>query len=154
MLEGVYAGIDDGWFQGEIADAAYEFERQAQRGASGCIVGVNAFTEGNDDDALDILRITAEQEQQQVKRLRAVKADRDARRGARPRWPGSRADAADPDVNLMPALHRRGAHLRHRGRDHGDAGRRVRSLRRDARHLSWACKDAHHVDAVVPLVWK
>ena len=27
-----YAGIDDGWFQGEIADAAYQFERKLNRG--------------------------------------------------------------------------------------------------------------------------
>ena len=28
MLDGVYAGIDEGWFQGEIADAAYDFEKK------------------------------------------------------------------------------------------------------------------------------
>ena len=30
MLEGVYGAIEDGWFQGEIADAAHDFERRAQ----------------------------------------------------------------------------------------------------------------------------
>ena len=62
MLEGVYAGIDDGWFQGEIADAAYELERKVNDGRR-IVVGVNAFTDGNDDDPLEILQITAEQEQ-------------------------------------------------------------------------------------------
>ena len=76
MLEGVYAGIDNGWFQGEIADAAYQFERKVNSGDR-VIVGVNGFTEGNDDDDLDILQITPEQEQQQIKRLQAVRAERD-----------------------------------------------------------------------------
>ena len=49
MLEGVYAGIEDGWFQGEIADSAYEFERKFNSGDR-VVVGVNRFTEGNDDD--------------------------------------------------------------------------------------------------------
>jgi methylmalonyl-CoA mutase N-terminal domain/subunit len=102
VLEGVFAGIDDGWFQGEIADSAFEFERKLNRGER-VLVGVNAFTESGDDPPLDILKITAEQEQQQVKRLGAVKADRndDAVRDALARV---RVDAAQPDVNLVPAL--------------------------------------------------
>jgi methylmalonyl-CoA mutase N-terminal domain/subunit len=102
ILEGVHAALDDGWFQGEIADAAYELERKVNDGRR-IVVGVNRFTEGTDDDDLDILKITAEQEQSQVKRLQAVKADRDdtvvtdalRRLGT---------DAADPECNLMPAL--------------------------------------------------
>ena len=102
MLEGIYAGIDEGWFQGEIADSSYELERRLLDGRR-VVVGVNAYTEGNDEDRLEILRITAEQEQVQVKRLGEVKADRDdeAVRSALARV---RADAADPEVNLMPAL--------------------------------------------------
>ena len=102
MLEGVYAGIDSGWFQGEIADSAYQFERQLNRGER-VLVGANSFTEGSDDSSLEILQITAEQEQQQVKRLGAVKADRDdAAVGAA--LARVRDDAAQPEVNLMPAL--------------------------------------------------
>jgi methylmalonyl-CoA mutase, N-terminal domain len=102
MLEGVYAGIDEGWFQGEIADAAYQFERKLNRGRR-VLVGANAFTEGGDDDALDLLRITDEHEQAQIKRLSAVRADRDddAVRAALGRV---RVDAAESEVNLMPAL--------------------------------------------------
>jgi methylmalonyl-CoA mutase N-terminal domain/subunit len=101
MLEGVYAAVDDGWFQSEIADASYAFERQVQAGER-IIVGVNAFTEGSEDE-LDILRVTAEQEQRQIKRLQAVKADRDddSVRGALEHL---RHEAADPEVNLVPAL--------------------------------------------------
>ena len=102
MLEGVYAGIDNGWFQGAIADAAYDFERKINSGDR-VVVGVNRFTEGNDDDDLDILQITAEQEQQQIKRLQAVRADRDSDAVARA-LERVRAEAADPERNLMPAL--------------------------------------------------
>src|SRR3954470_14948851 len=77
ILEGVHAALDDGWFQGEIADSAYELERKVNDGRR-TVVGVNRFTEGNEDDVLDLLRITAEQEQLQVKRLQSVKADRDS----------------------------------------------------------------------------
>ena len=102
MLEGVYAGVDSGWFQGEIADAAYDLERKINRGQR-VVVGVNAFTEGNDTDRLEILKITAEQEQAQIKALGAVKADRDAA-AVRRVLDRVRTDAADPTVNLMPAL--------------------------------------------------
>jgi methylmalonyl-CoA mutase N-terminal domain/subunit len=102
ILEGVHHGIDDGWFQREIAESAYEFERKLNRGRR-LLVGANAFTEGNDDDVLDLLRITHEHEQAQIKRLGAVKADRDddAVGTALARV---EADARDTEANLMPAL--------------------------------------------------
>jgi len=102
ILEGVYAGIDDGWFQGEIAEAAYQFERKLNRGRR-VLVGANAFTEAGDDPPLELLRITHEHEQAQVKRLGAVKADRDAE-AVRVALEAVRADAARAEVNLMPAL--------------------------------------------------
>src|SRR5438477_6325402 len=55
ILEGVYAGIDSGWFQSEIADAAYQLERKINSGRR-VVVGVNRFTE-SDGDPLDILHI-------------------------------------------------------------------------------------------------
>ena len=102
MLDGVLRGIDEGWFQGEIADSAYDLERALQDGRR-VVVGVNAFTEGNDEAQIELLRITPEQEQLQVKRLGAVKADRDSDAVART-LARVGADAADPEVNLMPAL--------------------------------------------------
>jgi methylmalonyl-CoA mutase, N-terminal domain len=33
MLEGVLRGIEEGWFQGRIADSAYELERKDRRAA-------------------------------------------------------------------------------------------------------------------------
>jgi methylmalonyl-CoA mutase, N-terminal domain len=102
MLEGAYAGIEEGWFQSGIADAAYEFEKKVASGRRQ-IVGVNAFTDGAADDELEILRITAEHEQTQIKRLQAVKADRDTE-AVRSTLDRVREAAADPEVNLMPPL--------------------------------------------------
>ena len=48
-----------------------------QRGAAG-VVGVNRFTEGSEDDALDLLQITNEDEARQLKRLEKVRQERDA----------------------------------------------------------------------------
>jgi methylmalonyl-CoA mutase N-terminal domain/subunit len=101
MLEGVYASIDDGWFQREIGESSYQLEKKIQSGRR-IVVGVNEFTDG-DDDPLTVLQISHEPEQTQIKRLQAVKADRNAD-GVRDALANLVADAADPEVNLMPSL--------------------------------------------------
>jgi methylmalonyl-CoA mutase N-terminal domain/subunit len=102
MLDGVVRGIEENWFQGRIADSAYELERRFNAGRR-IVVGANAFTDGNDDAALDLLRITHEDEDRQRKRLEQVRQDRDdtAVRNALERVA---VVAADPEANLMPAL--------------------------------------------------
>lgn len=103
LLEGCIRGIEENWFQGKIADSAYELERKLNDGRR-IVVGVNRFTDGNDDSTgLDLLRITNEDEARQVKRLAAVRADRDggAVDAALARLA---AEARDPELNLMPAL--------------------------------------------------
>jgi methylmalonyl-CoA mutase N-terminal domain/subunit len=102
MLEGTFVGIEQGWFQGEIGQAAYDLERKLNDGTH-VVVGVNAFLDGNDEPVPDILQISRECEEEQAKRLAAVKADRavDAVERSLARV---RADAADSSVNLMPAL--------------------------------------------------
>ncbi|MGH9133457.1 MAG: methylmalonyl-CoA mutase family protein, partial [Ilumatobacteraceae bacterium] len=102
MLDGAITGIEENWFQGRIADSAYEQERRFNDGRR-TIVGVNGFTEGNDEEQLSLLQITHEDEARQLKRLGAVRERRDqaAVDAALARL---RADAADPEINLMPAL--------------------------------------------------
>ncbi len=102
MLEGALRGIEDGWFQNEIAEAAYRLERRANEGRR-VVVGVTDFTEGNEDDSLEVLRIGVETEELQRKRLATVKADRDDDAVARA-LTRVEVDARDPAVNLMPAL--------------------------------------------------
>jgi methylmalonyl-CoA mutase N-terminal domain/subunit len=102
MLDGALTGIDQGWFQGEIADAAYVLERKRNAGRR-VVVGVNAFTEGNDETPIEILEITAEDERRQVKRLAEVRNRRDD--DAVHTALASLTDAAqDSTVNLMPPL--------------------------------------------------
>ena len=101
LLDGVIAGIEEGWFQGEIADAAYAFQRKLRDGRW-ILVGVNGFTDG-DDGSTSTLYIDDEVEEKQLKRLAEVKQARsdEAVASALDRL---RTDAATADVNLMPAL--------------------------------------------------
>jgi methylmalonyl-CoA mutase N-terminal domain/subunit len=101
LLQGVIACIDDGWFVSEIADAAYAFQSKIARG-EWIQVGVNGYVE-DDGVAPSTLVIDPVVEAQQLERLAAVKQarDDDAVRRSLARLA---ADAADPTVNLMPAL--------------------------------------------------
>ncbi len=101
ILEGVYEGIENGYFVGEIADSAYRFEREVNNG-NRIIVGVNAFTDG-DDGEKDLLRIDAEVEEYQLKRLADVKLARNDVDVAST-LAAVTAAAQDPTVNLMPSI--------------------------------------------------
>jgi methylmalonyl-CoA mutase N-terminal domain/subunit len=102
MLEGVIRGIEEGWFQSEIADSAYDFEKRVNSNRR-LIVGVNCFTDGNDEDEIATLRITGADELRQRDRLATVKRARDEGAVARARAELAGA-AAEPDRNLMPVL--------------------------------------------------
>jgi Methylmalonyl-CoA mutase, N-terminal domain/subunit len=67
------------------------------------VVGVNAFLEGNDEPPPPTLRIGAEVEDQQRKRLATVKSDRDDEAVAAS-LARVRADASEPNTNLMPSM--------------------------------------------------
>ncbi|MFQ5558454.1 MAG: methylmalonyl-CoA mutase [Acidimicrobiales bacterium] len=98
LLEGVYEGIDNGWFVGEIADSAYRFEREVNSGQR-IIVGVNDFTDG-DDGERNLLRIGQDTEDQQRKRLAEVKRRRD-QEAVDAGLDAVREAAAEPGANLM-----------------------------------------------------
>ncbi|CAB4368318.1 MAG: methylmalonyl-CoA mutase [Actinobacteria bacterium] len=102
MLDGCIAGIEENWFQSRIADSAYDLERKFNSGER-IIVGVSHFLEGNDEEEIDLLRITNEDEQKQRRRLDAVRASRNAAAVAES-LAVLETQAADPEINLMPAL--------------------------------------------------
>jgi methylmalonyl-CoA mutase N-terminal domain/subunit len=102
MLEGVLRGVEEGWFQREIGDSAYELERKLNDGRH-LLVGVNTATDGNDEAPPETLHIGPEVEESQLKRLAQVKGDRDSDR-VDAALSKVRVDAADPTLNLMPAL--------------------------------------------------
>ena len=88
MLDGAIRGVEEGWYQGEIADSAYELERKLNDGRH-VVVGVTGFLEGNDEPPPPILRIGPEVEEEQRRRLDEVKARARRRRGRAARSRGS-----------------------------------------------------------------
>ena len=102
MLEGAIQGVEEGWYQGEIADSAYELERKLNAGRH-VVVGVNGFLEGSDEPPPPIMRIGPEVEEEQRRRLDKVRRERDSSAVAAA-LARVRTLAAEPDVNLMPAF--------------------------------------------------
>jgi methylmalonyl-CoA mutase, N-terminal domain len=97
MLSGVLRGIENGWFTGEIAEAAFAYQRALEKGGKK-IVGVNTAVDP-DDDELEILRISAEVEREQCRELAERRAGRD---DGRTRAALARlAEAAKTDDNLI-----------------------------------------------------
>jgi methylmalonyl-CoA mutase cobalamin-binding domain/chain len=99
-LGGTIAAIEEGWFQREIADSAYE---TARRRASGelPVIGVNRHVEPVAPSPVEIHRVDADVEARQVARVKATRAARDDARVAALLERLS-AEALDPAVNLMP----------------------------------------------------
>src|SRR5438094_137389 len=97
---GVLRCIENGFFQREIADAAFEFERKLEANER-IIVGVNAYKDGEGAE-VPTLRIGPETEHGQVRRVKAVKARRD-NTSVTNRLEELKAAARSQD-NLMPLL--------------------------------------------------
>ena len=75
MTAGILRGIEDGWFTGEIADAAFAYQQALEKGDKK-MVGVNCHTESTTAE-LEILRISHEIELDQRDRLAGRRAQRD-----------------------------------------------------------------------------
>jgi methylmalonyl-CoA mutase N-terminal domain/subunit len=101
MLDGVVNAIESEWFQAEIADSAFDFQRKLNQGRWK-LVGVNAYTDG-DDTPPPTLYIDPSVERRQLHRLAEVKQQRDDA-AVRTSLNRLRTEAADPSTNLMPAL--------------------------------------------------
>jgi methylmalonyl-CoA mutase N-terminal domain/subunit len=77
MTSGILRGIEDGWFTGEIAEAAFVYQRALEKGEKK-VVGVNTLTGSVDaHDKLDILRVSHQVEIDQKAELTARRRDRD-----------------------------------------------------------------------------
>ncbi len=72
---GVIPAIEDGFFQKEIMDASYKFQKDVES-KKRLIVGVNCYEEGNEDNSLEILKLHKSSEEKQVKRLIEFKQKR------------------------------------------------------------------------------
>jgi methylmalonyl-CoA mutase N-terminal domain/subunit len=74
-IGGVVAGIENGWFQRQIARSAAEFQRQVEDEQK-IIVGVNDFL-SEEDHPVEVLRITNDAEDSQRGRMAELRAGRD-----------------------------------------------------------------------------
>jgi methylmalonyl-CoA mutase N-terminal domain/subunit len=97
---GVLAGIEDGYFQREIHDSAYRFQRQVERGER-VIVGVNRFQQ-QEEPPIAIQTVDPSLETDQKRRVAEIRAKRD---GAEVEAAlEAIAAAARGSDNLMPAI--------------------------------------------------
>jgi methylmalonyl-CoA mutase N-terminal domain/subunit len=102
MTSGILRGIEDGWFTGEIAEAAFVYQRALEKGDKK-VVGVNTLTGSVDaHDKLDILRVSHQVEKDQNAELSARRQVRDdeAARGAVRRM----VEVSHSDANMVPAM--------------------------------------------------
>src|SRR3954452_16296096 len=75
MTAGILRGIENGYFTGEIAEAAFAYQRAVEKGDKR-VVGVNVATESV-EQPLEILRVPASVEEEQVLRLVRRRTARD-----------------------------------------------------------------------------
>lgn len=100
-LGGVVAGIHKGYFRRAIAEASYRVGQEMEAGDR-VVVGVNAYTDGNETQQVEILQIPHEVESIQCDRLTAYRRDRDADAVARSL--DAIRDAARAGDNVMDGL--------------------------------------------------
>jgi methylmalonyl-CoA mutase N-terminal domain/subunit len=75
-IGGVIAGIEKGFFMKELSDSAYRFQQKLDTGDR-MFVGLNALTEEAPGAKIEILKIGAEYQDRQCRRLTELKAERD-----------------------------------------------------------------------------
>ncbi|HVP36106.1 MAG TPA: methylmalonyl-CoA mutase family protein [Terriglobales bacterium] len=73
---GVLKGIEEGYFQREIAEAAYRYQKEIES-KERIVVGVNDFVIQDEKIEIPILKIDPEVEREQVQAIKKVRAERD-----------------------------------------------------------------------------
>ena len=97
-LGGVVAGIEKGFFQKEIAAAAYKYQQEIDNDER-VVVGVNEFT-SDEPVEIPILEMDPEGFERQCRRLKALRSNRNKSRHSASL--ASIERAAEGDENLMP----------------------------------------------------
>ncbi len=98
---GMVEAIEAGFPQREIWDASYQFQRSVDSGEK-IVVGLNAF-QMQTEDPYEILYIDDSVAEEQIERLNAVRASRDAAK-VQDSLLALRNAAADPSANTMPFI--------------------------------------------------
>jgi methylmalonyl-CoA mutase N-terminal domain/subunit len=101
ILDGMLRGIEEGYFQKEMADAAYRYQQLLEQGKK-VMVGINRFTQTVQDPP-EVLIISPEIEEKQKKALAEVRANRDAK-AAEDAIQALRDMAHDETTNSIPVL--------------------------------------------------
>jgi methylmalonyl-CoA mutase, N-terminal domain len=99
-LGGAVRAIEEGFYQREIQDSAYRHQQLVEHGQR-IVVGVNRFTETSQQE-VEILRIGAELEAEQVRRVQSVRAGRD--QGRVDAALAALRSAAEGTDNLLPFM--------------------------------------------------
>ena len=99
---GVVEAIEAGFFQREIADASYRYQRSLET-KERVLVGVNAFEKPEEDHEIDLLRIGEEIEREQARSVAKVRENRD-QTAARAALQRLKQACEDPADNVMPHL--------------------------------------------------
>lgn len=100
-LGGVIPAIEAGFFQKEIADAAYRYQTELDKKEK-IVVGVNEFVEENEKLDIPILNVPKEVEISQKERLRKLRASRD--NGKVNKCLEELERSAKEGTNLMPRI--------------------------------------------------
>jgi methylmalonyl-CoA mutase N-terminal domain/subunit len=99
---GALAAVESGYIQAEIQDAAYEYQRQVERGER-VIVGTNRFQSTEAEPTTEILTVDPSVRQRQCERLRALRARRDNERCTRV-LERLQAAATNERENVLPLI--------------------------------------------------
>jgi methylmalonyl-CoA mutase N-terminal domain/subunit len=102
MTSGILRGIEDGYFTGEIAEAAFVYQRALEKGDKK-VVGVNTLTGSVDaHDTVEILRVSHQVEADQKAELAERRATRDdaAARAA----VAHMVEVGRTEANMLPAM--------------------------------------------------
>lgn len=100
-LGGVVAAIEKGFFQQEIANAAYRYQTEIES-SDRIIVGVNEFVLEDEDITIPVLKISPDVEKRQVERLNRIRKERDDKK-VKEALDGLRK-ASEGTENVMPHI--------------------------------------------------
>ncbi|MFC6797726.1 MULTISPECIES: methylmalonyl-CoA mutase family protein [unclassified Haladaptatus] len=100
VRDGVLEGIDQGYFQREIQEASYEYQKRVDQGDE-IVVGVNKYKLDEEVEP-ELLHVSDEVQEKQLARLAEVKAERDDE--AVTETLAALDEAIENGDNVMPAI--------------------------------------------------
>src|SRR5271157_42410 len=100
-MGGAIVAIEKGFFQKEIADSSYKYQREIDEKRR-VIVGVNDYEIEKEENPIELLRVDPNAEKEQLANLQKLKRKRD--RGAAEKTLDKLQRSAEKDENLMPTI--------------------------------------------------